>query len=112
MAAEPELFEVHCDAPPYSVVTGCRLVGFARPEDVRWCRVGSVAPGPVRRLFHLVSGTIDVGSSSSSKKDVLCPCGQPFVCLHKFQFTFNTGQQRCYRLGQCGRCQTIYWDDA
>jgi len=32
-------FEIDCDAPPYSIVQGCRLLGLQDPEDVRWSRL-------------------------------------------------------------------------
>jgi hypothetical protein len=41
-----------------------------------------------------------------------CVCGGPLPLVGKSTFTFNTGREVAYRLGQCPRCVTIFWDDA
>jgi hypothetical protein len=111
MAVPPDLFQLECDAPPYSIITGCRLIGFARPEDVRWCRSRLALPGPFRRLVRLVRGETPATVGLGRPKDVVCICGVVVYCC-KYQFTFNTGHSVCYRLGQCRYCSTIHWDDA
>jgi len=103
---------VPCDAPPYPIVTGCRLIGLTRPEDVRWCRTQVPSESQVRKLLQFVTGTRKRQAPPGSGGEIACPCGHPLVCIHKYQFTFDTGHQACYRLGQCKRCLTIFWNDA
>jgi hypothetical protein len=111
MAVPPDLFPLECDAPPYSVISGCRLIGFVRPEDVRWCRARFAMPSPLRRLVRFVRGNAQVPMGLGRPRDLVCICGALVYCC-KYQFTFNTGHSVCYRLGQCGRCSTIHWEDA
>jgi hypothetical protein len=32
--------------------------------------------------------------------------------LERCTFTFRDGRQRDYLLGQCGRCRTVFWEEA
>jgi hypothetical protein len=111
MAVPPDLFQLECDAPPYSIISGCRLIGFQRPEDVRWCRARFALPSPLRRLVRFVRGGTQAPLGPGRPKDLVCACGVVVYCC-KYQFTFNTGQRVCYRLGQCRRCSAIHWENA
>jgi len=108
MAASSHVLPSECDAPPYLIIAGCRLIGLTRPEDVRWCRA---AANPSRRLHRLVS-LVSKRHHRQRDKEVICPCRGLAVFLWKYQFTLDTGQRLYYRLGQCGRCLTVHWEDA
>lgn len=104
------LLEVECDAPPYPIVRACRKLGIRKPEDVRWC-CKSHSPrrhhGWIRFLAspiwgRLLGRTETVGHS--------CSCGQALPELESYSFTFQTGEQVEYDIGQCPRCRTIYWE--
>lgn len=99
---------INCDAPPYSVVQACRRVGFEDPEDVRWCRLNQAPAGSVDLLkpatWKAFFGQAGAGGST-------CACGQPLPLIEKYTFTFLSGRQGHYYMGQCRRCHTIYWDE-
>ena len=113
MANKYETFEVTCDAPPYCVVKVCNLIGIQAPEDVRW-----------RRMSHHVS---EAGGDSSGLEQTLlfgsrslrrradeshCTCGHGLPTLDMYTFTFSTGEESSFLLGQCRRCRTVFWEDA
>jgi hypothetical protein len=104
--------DIECDAPPFSVVKACKGLGFQSPSDVRWCRMSHVLRGqrevggavgfhPLRWLF---------GSGQPPKRT--CSCGQSLPLLERYTFTFVSEKEAHFLLGQCCRCQTIYWDVA
>lgn len=108
---QPEPMEPGCDAPPYSIVRACRRLGFRAPEDVRWCHLvgrGPVAAVPVsgfnlqslKALFH-----------KTEPKRASCHCGQGLPRLDRCSFTLASGRQVDYLLGQCPRCQAIFWQE-
>jgi hypothetical protein len=41
-----------------------------------------------------------------------CSCGKGLPALEKCTFTFITGREVSYFIGQCHRCRTVFWDDA
>ncbi len=106
-----QTFEVICDAPPYCVVKVCHLIGIDRPLDVRW-----------RRMCHhktelqLLSGRWfeEAAPAAWSEGESVnhCTCGQKLPHLEMFTFTFSTGEETSYLLGQCRRCRTVYWEEA
>lgn len=100
--------QVECDAPPYSIVRACRKLGMSEPEDVRWCRKGrhSRRHGWIQILTTPIWGRLLGGEAETSA----CLCGKPFPLLESYCFTFQTGDQMEYEMGQCPRCRTIYWD--
>lgn len=83
--------EIVCDAPPYSIVAACARVGVKRPLDVRWVNAGR--------------GTRDAGRGAE------CHCGRRIPVLERVIFTFITGAEAAYWIGQCPGCLTIFWDD-
>jgi hypothetical protein len=103
--------EIQCDAPPYGIVRACRRLGVRAPEDVRWFRVGQVPVRPLRwtevlrqpwKLF--LGGTTQPDAGS-------CPCGADLPRLERCTFTLASGKTKAYRIGQCRRCQTIFWEE-
>jgi len=41
-----------------------------------------------------------------------CRCGQKLPSLDRYTFTYLTGHEASYLLGQCPRCKTVYWEEA
>ena len=105
-----QAFEIVCDAPPYCVVKVCHLIGIDRPADVRW-----------RRMSHhkaeaqeLHGSWFDAAPSSGwggGASKTLCTCGQKLPHLEMYTFTFSTGEETSYLLGQCRRCRSVYWEE-
>jgi hypothetical protein len=102
--------EVTCDAPPYAVVEGCRLIGLDRPEDVRWCRADRPRLEARSWLSRLCGRNNRAVKDFGGPREVTCRCGESFIGLMKYLFLFDTGHEVCYRIGQCKRCGSIYWD--
>jgi hypothetical protein len=112
MAKQLGPLEISCDAPPFSVVTACRRVGFQEPEDVRWSRLSQMwgaAPEEWEALKRRPWQLVLRMAAPDVKK---CRCGQKLPELDRYTFTFLTGQESSYLLGQCPRCRTVYWEDA
>jgi len=104
--------EIHCDAPPYSIVQACRMIGMANPEDVRWERLGhyrTVQPGRLE-LFNPLTWKVFFGIGEL--KEMGCTCGRDLPRLEKYTFTLITAVEVHYLLGQCPRCHTIFWEEA
>ncbi len=102
--------DLQCDAPSYKVVQACRRIGFYAPEDVRWCKLSEFHPSPGwKGLFntetwkHLLSG--------GRSHERCCSCGEPLPTLDRVTFTFTTGLEATYMLGQCCRCRSVFWDE-
>jgi hypothetical protein len=101
--------EIVCDAPPYHVVRACNLIGFESPEDVCWRRLDHhEARGGWRKLLHLCQRLLGVRPSTESR----CACNEEMPELNCFSFTFVMNRTLTYRLGQCPRCRTVFWEDA
>ena len=103
--------EISCDAPSYKVVQACRRIGFQCPEDVRWCRLSEfvhTAQG-WKGLFHTDTWKRLLGGNRADDK--ACSCGEHLPNLDRVTFTFTTGHEVTYLLGQCCRCRTIFWDE-
>jgi len=106
MSTEPlGPIEIVCDAPAYAVVKACGNLGFRLPPDVRWCRADrrQLQKKPARPPL------VPWGRSNVSIKKK-CSCGEEMPALESYTFTFTSGKQARYFLGQCPRCSTIYWD--
>jgi hypothetical protein len=104
--------DIDCDCPPYAIVQASKRIGIRRPEDVRWCRLIHFLNEPPswRELLSLQSWKYFLGGREWRKAKV-CVCGQPLPCLAKYAFTYNTGSEESYLLGQCGRCRTVFWEE-
>jgi hypothetical protein len=98
MSGELGPIEFVCDAPPYPVVKACSELGFSRPQDVRWQRVD-------RKSVQPRTGLLPWRRAAAP-----CSCGTPLPDLESYTFTFVSGSQAKYYLGQCRHCRTIYWD--
>lgn len=102
--------DIECDAPSYPIVRACEGLGFITPLDVRWQRrpspgggetfPGQFGSGPTTHFFGLGPGG-----------ERVCSCGAPLPVLEACAFQFRDGSQVIYRIGQCPRCRTIYWDN-
>jgi hypothetical protein len=103
--------EISCDCPPYAIVEASQRIGLRTPEDVRWCRLGHYLNEPPtwREVFRLHSWKYLLGLGDRRKK--MCVCGQPLPCLARYAFTYNTGMEESYLLGQCSRCKTVFWEE-
>lgn len=112
MSSRLGLLELECDAPPYAIVRACRKVGLERPEDVRWCRKSRHAKrnhGWITFLASPIWGRL-LGRADEADEPHACNCGQNLPELESYAFTFQTGEQIEYEIGQCPRCHTIYWE--
>jgi hypothetical protein len=47
-----------------------------------------------------------------NKSGSACDCGHPLPVLEKCTFTFITGREVSYLIGQCPRCHAVFWEDA
>ena len=109
MSSHLNLLEIECDAPPYPIVRACRKLGMSDPEDVRWCgkaRHGRRHHGWMHFLASPIWGRL-LGREET--QTATCSCGAPLPVLECYAFTFQTGEQIDYEIGQCPRCRTIYW---
>jgi hypothetical protein len=111
MPSEPVFLEAEPDSPPYAVVQATRLVGLRSPEDVRWCQLSRLPARP-RRLRDVLRSALRALAGLGRAERVVCPCGRELAPLRTFTFTFNTGREASYRLGQCDGCRSVLWDDA
>jgi hypothetical protein len=84
--------DVRCDAPSYKIVQACRKVGVRNPEDVRWVRMKQI-------LARRPQG------------ERTCSCGHQLPLLEKVIFTFTSGDEVMYLIGQCSGCHTVFWED-
>ena len=99
MPGELGPIDIQCDAPPYPVVNACAGLGFLDPQDVRWSRLD-------RRRLRRPAGLFPWLRGAAPR----CVCGHALPALESYTFTFKSGSQSEYHLGQCPRCRTIYWD--
>ena len=101
--------EILCDAPSYAIVRACREIGIRNPEDVRWCRLSAFLEGDYDRhemlSFQTWKKFLGMGG-----REMRCDCGQELPRLQRYVFTSNRGESR-FLLGQCDRCQTVFWDE-
>jgi hypothetical protein len=112
MAKQLGPIEITCDSPCYAIVKACHLVGLTTPEDVRWYRLSNFLVehagwSEVARMFswHLLPVNRYLAGSK-------CTCGQALPRVRRCLFSTSTGGSFTYLLGQCPRCQTIFWEDA
>ncbi len=102
--------EVECDAPSYPIVRACRKLGMSEPEDVRWCRRSRQLRRPngwIGLLANPIWGCL-LGREDSEAP--VCTCGNSLPPMESYSFTFQTGEQIEYEMGQCVHCRTIYWE--
>jgi hypothetical protein len=112
MSSQLGPLEVICDAPPYPIVQACNAIGVEAPEDVRWSKMSRYleqGEDPAERggdrtvwqkLLHPVQG-----------KEHACNCREKLPKLAKYRFTYSSGDEVTYSVGQCGKCRTVYWEE-
>jgi hypothetical protein len=102
--------EIDCDSPPYMIVRASRMVGLQSPEDVPWHRLSHYRNRPFsgRELFTLRTLKELLGLRESRKD--CCRCGQTLPELPRYTFTLSDGREVDYRIGQCDRCRTVFWE--
>jgi hypothetical protein len=101
--------EVECDAPAYAIVRACRKLGICEPEDVRWCRKGRRSRRS-HSWIEFFSPLWEHLTGRGERDATLCVCGWSLPLLENYSFTFLSGEQVEYELGQCPRCRTIFWE--
>src|SRR5262245_55450811 len=96
--------DICCDAPPYSIVQACNMIGMQDPEDVRWLRLSAVLGeddyGHAGEKRGSLSALFGLGKPGRST----CTCGAQLPELQKYLFTFLTGKEMAFLLAQCGKC--------
>jgi hypothetical protein len=97
--------DINCDAPPCSIVEACAKLSFQAPLDVRWRRASRHDHDGILG-FHALFWLLGAGRAAT------CNCGQPLPLLERYTFTFASGREASYLLGQCRRCRTMFWEDA
>jgi hypothetical protein len=103
--------EIVCDAPPYSIIQACSRIGIRNPEDVRWCRMSHfIAEADSFDPIHLHPWRSFLGVAKGGR--VNCSCGQALPSMEKCTFTFITGREVSYFIGQCQRCRTVFWENS
>lgn len=112
MAGSLDPLEIDCDSPPYSIVQACRMVGLQCPEDVRWYRLsryvgGQYDNGEIVRIDKWKT-LLGLTRSPSAR----CSCGERLPDLERCTFTYLSGKEAIYMVGQCSRCHTIFWEDS
>jgi hypothetical protein len=110
MSSHLGLLELECDAPPYAIVRACRKVGLEAPEDVRWCRKGHHRKRGHGWIHFLASPIWGRLLGRSEVEEHACTCGQGLPETESYAFTFQSGEQVEYEIGQCSRCRTVYWE--
>jgi hypothetical protein len=110
MATGSGSIEVTCDSPSYGIVKASRMLGLESPEDVRWCKRRNFRhERPRFRCFlrHPWQALQMMCHSGAAQ----CSCGRTLPLLEEYAFQLSSGRIIRYRLGQCLRCRTVYWDD-
>lgn len=102
--------DVECDAPPYAIVRACRRIGVYDPEDVRWCRLSRRARPRASwwEVFyhHPFKFLMGLGQIHNGE----CLCRQIIPRLGEHTFTYCTGEEETYLIGQCPCCRAVYWE--
>jgi hypothetical protein len=102
--------DISCDSPPYWVVQACHDIGVRAPEDVRWLRMSAfrcLRPVPARTVMDFVTALF---RSPAIDPAISCTCGARLPELNSTLIVVEGGETTAYRLGQCGRCRTVFWD--
>jgi len=101
---------LECDAPPYPIVRACRKLGMRSPEDVRWSRISHHQKENQGWMSFLTGKAWGRLLGRGEPGETTCACGRPVPNLDTYSFTFQTGLQMEYEMGQCEHCRTIYWE--
>jgi hypothetical protein len=103
--------DMDCDAPSYSIVRASRRLGLRDPEDVRWCQMSHLQDQQLGRS-GFAPWAWKLWASPDQGTPEICFCGQALPMLELCTFTFDTGREECYFLGQCNHCRTVFWKSA
>jgi hypothetical protein len=109
MAQKLGPLEIRCDAPPYNIVKGCALIGFEKPEDVRWLRR---ITAPTEMEEQSIRKRKSKEQPTERTDNCRCTCGESLEPLQAYTFQLLSGEDVAYAVGQCPRCHTVHWDYA
>lgn len=113
MAEPTSPLDIPCDAPSYQVVKACRDLGFQAPEDVRWSRPSRAVPeGPGWAKYLPRAAAELLLGRRPARGCVKCTCGGELPALERYTFTFRSGRQASFFLGQCHGCRAMYWEES
>jgi hypothetical protein len=104
--------DICCDSPPYNIVQACKHLGFRTPEDVRWSRAGRLSDEKSTRHGSFGQLALDALRAVGGRGPSQCVCGRGLPAMQRYLFLLLNGKELSYFLGQCERCQTIFWDAA
>lgn len=103
--------DLDCDAPPYPIVHACERLGFESPLDVRWCCL-SHCPAPDQDLLYAIAPWKWFAKKGWQGRDGnSCFCGAVLPVMENFAFTLACERVVDFRLGQCRRCKSIFWEE-
>lgn len=100
--------EIFCDAPPFCVVQECQRFEFHSPLDVCWLPVTQFL---VNEESFLDGFPWTLFFGKRQPKTTACGCGASLPVLETYIFPLASGQVVAYRLGQCRRCWTMFWEE-
>lgn len=116
--------EVHCDAPPYPIVLACNAIGIEKPEDVRWIKIDHNVDGEGHPLHNCIvcelrkaakGKAVDKQRAAKGFFSSLLTLGGMVVGnlpkLAKYRFTYSSGDEVTYSVGQCKGCRTVFWNE-
>jgi hypothetical protein len=63
-------------------------------------------------ILNPLSWKAALGGGGRTGREQTCSCGQELPVMERYVFTYGTGAQAIYLLGQCRRCHKIFWEDA
>ena len=108
MAGTLRPLDLSWDAPPFPVVGACHRLGFRSPLDVRWCRLNHFLAARSSRPSTPPGAQV---FDTKPAPETTCTCGEPLPRLEKYAITFVLEKVADYRLGQCRRCGTMFWEE-
>jgi hypothetical protein len=88
-------------------------LGVRTPEDVRWLRLSAFQSRPrpavpARGLAGFVAGLF----CRATPPGTGCTCGARLPELSASLVVVDAGEALGFRIGQCARCRTVFWDVA
>jgi hypothetical protein len=108
MAGTLHPLDIYCDAPPFPVVGACQRLGFRSPLDVRWCRLSDFLAARSGRPSTPPGAQ---GFNTQPAQETTCTCGESLPRLEQYAITFVLEKVADYRLGECRRCGTMFWEE-
>jgi len=108
MADKLHPLDIRCDAPPFPVVGACQKVGFHSPLDVRWYRLSHFLAARSSRPSTPAGAQV---FDTKPAQKTTCTCDEPLPKLEQYAITFVLEKVADYRLGQCRRYGTMFWEE-